>query len=102
MASAEEDGSGEDGGHGQDLCGAAAAELPGEQAGEGDGDATGGEAEDANAGGREAEERLGEAGLQGDQWRLIDVAPGQMMAADEEVELVAEETVAEMGAPERS
>jgi hypothetical protein len=81
---------------------AAAAKLPGEQAGEADGYAAGREAEDANAGGREAEERLGQPRLQGDQRRLIDIAPGQMMAADQEIQLVAKEAVAEMAAPERA
>src|ERR1039458_1724517 len=100
VGGAEEDGSGKDGGHGQDLRGAAATELPGDEAGEGNCYATGSEAENANAGWREAEEGFGEAGLEGDQRRLINVTPGQMMAADEEGELVTEETVAEMGAPE--
>jgi hypothetical protein len=33
---------------------------------------------------------------------MVDVSPGKMMAADEVVELVAVEAVAQMGAPERS
>src|ERR1035438_5960402 len=86
VGGAEEDGGSEDGGHGEDLRGPAAAKLAREQAGEGDGDASGGKAEDANAGGGEAEEGFGEAALEGDKGRLIDVSPGEVVAADEEVE----------------
>ena len=75
----------EDGGHGQDLRRAASAKLPGKQAGEADGYASGQKAEDANAGRREAEEHLGQPRLQGRQRRHIHVAPGQMMAADQEI-----------------
>ena len=42
------------------------------------------------------------AGLEGDQRRLIHVSPGKVMAADEEVELVAEVAVAEVSAPQRA
>jgi hypothetical protein len=67
-----------------------------------DGDAMGGEAEDSNPGGRSAEERFSEAGLQSDHGSLVDVAPGEVAAADEEVHIVAEVAVAEVHAPERT
>ena len=75
-------GGGKDGGHGQELRCAAAAELPGQKAGEADIHSGGKEAEDANPGGGNAEKHHGQPGLKGRQRRHIHIAPGQMMAAD--------------------
>lgn len=89
-------GGAEDAEHGEGLGGAAAAERPGEDAGEEDGEGTGegGEHADAEDGG--AEESLGEAGLDGDAGAVVHVSPGEALAADEVVELVAEVAVAEV------
>jgi hypothetical protein len=91
---AEEDGRGEDGRHGERLRRSPTAKLPGDQAGETDVDTAGREAEDADTRGRKAKERFGDAGLQGNQRRLVDIAPGEMVPADQEVELIAKEAVA--------
>ncbi len=97
---AEELGGDEDAEHGEGLGGAAATERPGEDSGEKDGDGSGegGEHADAEDGG--SEEGLGEAGLEGDEGAVIDVSPGEALAADEVVELVAEVAIAEVGGPE--
>ena len=47
-----------------------------------------------------AEDELAEAGLQGDDGAVVDVAPGEVAAADEVVELVAEVAVADVCLPE--
>jgi hypothetical protein len=99
---AEKNRSSDNGGHGQHLRGAAAAKLPCEQACEANRYATCQKAEDANAGRRKSKERLGQTRLHGHQRRHIHVAPGQVMAADQEVKLVAEEAVAQMAAPQRT
>jgi hypothetical protein len=46
---------------------------------------------------RVAEQDPCDPGDEGDQWRLIDVAPRQVVAAGDEVELVAEVPVAPVG-----
>jgi hypothetical protein len=102
IGDSQEKGSGHEGGHGQHLGVPLAAKLPGQQTREADGDATGQKAEDADAGGGDAKQNFGETRLKGNQRGMVYVAPGKMMAADEVVELVAVEAVAQMGAPERS
>jgi hypothetical protein len=97
---AQKDRRGQDGGHRQYLRAAQSAQLPGKHAGEPNQHATCGEAQDTNSGGREAEECLGNAGLHGNERRLIHIAPSQVMPADEVIELIAKEAVAEVTAPE--
>ena len=44
-----------------------------------------------------AEEQFGEAGLDGDEGAVVDVAPGEMATAGDVVELVAEVAPADVG-----
>ena len=98
---AEELGGDEDAEHSQGLRGAAATERPGEDAGEKDDGCSGEVREETDAEDGGAEEGLREASLNGDQGAVIDVAPGEMSATHDVVELVTEVAVAEMLRPER-
>ena len=80
----------EAGDHGEGLGGAAAAERPGEDSGEEDAGGSGEGGGEAEAGEGVAEEALGEAGLEGDEGAVVDVAPGEVAAAGDVVELIAE------------
>ena len=44
-----------------------------------------------------AEDGFGEAGLNGDEGAVVDVAPGEVAAANEEVQLIAKVAVADVG-----
>jgi len=91
---------GDDGHHAEGLCGAAAAEGPAEDAGEEDAGCSCGDREGADAEEAVAEEGFGDAGLQGDDGAVVDVAPSEMAAAHEVVELVAEVADADVALPE--
>ena len=58
--------------------------------------------EDADRGGSRSEQGFGHPRLKRNQRRLVDVAPRQAAAAYEEVHLVAEVSVPEVNAPQRS
>lgn len=87
--------------HGQGLCRASAAECPGEQAAEADRQGSGNGREDADAEDGVAEQHLAHAGLQGHKRPMVDIAPGEVAAAGEIIELVAEVAVAEVKGPKR-
>ena len=82
------------------MCGAAAAKGPDEDAGEGDAKCSAKAGEKAKAGEGMAEEEFGGAGLEGDDRAVVDVAPGEVAAAGNVVELVAEVAVADVALPE--
>lgn len=83
--------------HGQGSCGAAASEGPDESSGEEDFGGSGESGEQTQGSHVPiAEKDVGEAGLEGDHGGLVDIAEGDMAAADEVVQLVAEDAVAGM------
>jgi len=87
--------------HRQRLRGSLTAQRPSEDAAEEDHDGPGECGKNADGEKRVAEEDLAEPCLNGDDGALIDVAPGEMMAAGDVVELVAEVAVAEVLRVER-
>ena len=93
-------GADEDAEHGEGLGGTASAERPGEEAGEEDGSGSGEGGEDTEGEDGVAEEEFAETGLEGDDGAVVDVTPGEMAAAGDVVELVAEVAVAEVLRPE--
>ena len=77
---------------GEELREEPAAEAPRHRAGERDEGRRGEHRQDPH-GQRRGAEVAGDPGVDGDERRLIDVAPVEVLPAGEEVELVAEETV---------
>ena len=72
------------------------AEGPGEEAGETDGEGAGEGGEDADGEKRATEEQFPGARHEGDDRALVDIAPGEVPTAHEEVEFVAEVAVADV------
>ena len=82
--------------HSEGLCRTAATEHPGEDAGEEDSRGAGCGGEDADGEDGVAEEKFADPGLEGDDGAVVDVSPGEMAAAGQIVELVAEVAVADV------
>ena len=96
----EVDGEDEDAGEGECLGGTTSTEGPAEHSGEKDAGGAGEGGEETDAEERLAEEQETEAGLEGHDGAVVDVAPGEMAAAGDVVELVAEVAVTEVDLPE--
>jgi hypothetical protein len=86
--------------HGERLRDAAATERPADDAGEKDGGCAGECGEHADAGEGFAEEGDGGACLQRDDGTVIDIAPVEMLSAEDVVHLVAEVAPPDVGFPE--
>ncbi len=85
--------------HCQCLCWSASAERPCEQPGQEDAQGSGDGGEHPDSYERSAEDQFSQSGLECDEWAVIDVAPCEMAAAHEVVELVAKVAVADVRLP---
>lgn len=97
MVEREDAGREQDGQRRDALREAPAAEFAGEESGEKHGGGAGERRWQADSGKRITEKRAGDSRDQRDEWRLVDIAPGEVPPAIEVVELVDEKAVLPAG-----